>query len=272
MTGFPDIDKWVLGNQLRDIRIRLGLTLAQVGGRLDWSAPRVLRWETGDWKRQSRSELLSLLDVYDITGERRVQMIELFSEAKKRGQTTNDATNDLDVFAMFEERCTSLRTYQTSVVHGLLQSPGYARHLFSLHRPDEENDDPVRQRLARGERFFARSPAPMITVVMNTSVTQMAHTHPEVWYEQVDHIVELMRRHPNLAVHLVEGHPVPSGPFTIWSLRDPKAWTVAYSSGGLTRQFSYEQSVIDTLDDRWSRLLGAAASTPTTIQRLKEQR
>lgn len=99
-----------------------------------------------------------------------------------------------------EEVCVSLRQYQEKVVAGLLQTPGYARALFSQVFAPEEVEARVQARMSRQPRFLSDD-SPLLIVTLDESCLRQPVGGPEVMYDQLAHLLSAGQR-PNIRIQV----------------------------------------------------------------------
>ncbi|GJF26060.1 Scr1 family TA system antitoxin-like transcriptional regulator [Streptomyces sp. HO565] len=104
--------------------------------------------------------------------------------------------------ARMDAEAVALRAYQTQVVPGLLQTPGYATALFARRLVDPaEVEDRVRARLSRQRRFYDAG-GPLYVVVLDESCLRHVVGGPAVMREQCAHLLAVGRL-PNVRVQVV---------------------------------------------------------------------
>ncbi|MDQ2707306.1 MAG: helix-turn-helix domain-containing protein [Actinomycetota bacterium] len=74
----------ILARQLRLLREQAGLTLEEAAPKLDWSAATLSRIETAQQSVDVHG-VRSMLDLYDVGGDRWTELIELTRQTKQRG-------------------------------------------------------------------------------------------------------------------------------------------------------------------------------------------
>ncbi|GGV35198.1 hypothetical protein GCM10010277_20880 [Streptomyces longisporoflavus] len=151
-----------LGQQLKLLRERAGLTRAELGSRLGYGEDQITSVELG--RRIPKPELIDRADeVLNAGGVLRAMKEEV---ARARYPAFfRDA-------ARLEAEAVELQTYDTHVVNGLLQTEEYTRALLTMRRPllnEETIEQRVAARLARQE-IFNKWPAPLFSFVMEESV------------------------------------------------------------------------------------------------------
>ncbi|MFI5680663.1 helix-turn-helix domain-containing protein [Streptomyces cellulosae] len=103
--------------------------------------------------------------------------------------------------ARMDAEAVAVRAYQTQVIPGLLQTPDYARALFSrrLEKADEA-EDRVRARLSRQQRFYAVD-GPFYLVVLDESCLRNVVGGADVMRDQCAHLLNVGRL-PNIRIQV----------------------------------------------------------------------
>lgn len=120
-------------------------------------------------------------------------------------------------FHSVEGEAVMLQSYQPLLVHGLLQTPGYAAALL---RGDKEA---VEARLRRQSVLTRESPPPPVfSLLLDEVALHREVGGPAVMREQLQHLLT-MAELPDVTVQIVPGHGEHggnSGPFTLATLED----------------------------------------------------
>ncbi|MFJ9343882.1 helix-turn-helix domain-containing protein [Streptomyces sp. NPDC101733] len=95
-------------------------------------------------------------------------------------------------YAEMEAKAAYISSFQAQVVHGLLQTPAYARAVLGV-RGDEGLDGKVAARIER-QRILDREHPPLMWVVMSEAVLHQEIGGAEVMREQLDHLLDLRGR------------------------------------------------------------------------------
>jgi transcriptional regulator with XRE-family HTH domain len=225
-----------LRHELRRLREEAGLTHSEVARRLDWSASKLSRIETGQSRVQT-GDVRDLLEVYGVTDEATCSaLVQLAREARRRGWWTrySDVLGS-GIYVGLEAEASALHTYESMFVPGLLQTEDYARAIIRAGqtRPDPETlERRLAARLARQEMLNLPDP-PEIWAVVDESVINRPVGGPEVMRSQLQHLVDLGNR-PMAALTLqvlplsVGAHPGMNGPFVILEFHSPTDPTMVY--------------------------------------------
>jgi transcriptional regulator with XRE-family HTH domain len=143
-----------LAAALRQLREEHNLSCTDAGKAVGWSESKISRIETGRVGIQ-QPDLERLLDLYQVTGDRRAGLLTLRRQATHRGwwHSYSDALPSwFEAYVGLEDGAKSLFTYQNQLVHGLMQTEDYAAALIRAARPWASADEVERQLAARATR------------------------------------------------------------------------------------------------------------------------
>ncbi|MFF5071339.1 DUF5753 domain-containing protein [Micromonospora olivasterospora] len=154
-------------------------------------------------------------------------------------------------WAQTERDATSLRSFQASVVPGLLQTPEYAHAVLSSGPlAGDEVEGYVAARLERQAAVFGRARPPLAVFVVDEAALRRGD--PEVMHPQLDHLIAMAGR-PCVMVHVLPlragFHPGQAGAFVIAS-RDGAAdlgYIDDQAEGKITRDVAPLWRVWDTV-------------------------
>src|SRR6184192_417707 len=157
----PTVRRRRLASELRRLREAADLTIDEVGEKLECSASKISRIETGHVGVTPR-DARDMLALYGITGDEKEALVQLAREARKKGWW--HAYNEVftGAFVGLESDASSLHTHQALLVPGLLQTEGYIRAVVRATRPDApemEVERRVRARLTR-QKLLLSEPNP----------------------------------------------------------------------------------------------------------------
>jgi transcriptional regulator with XRE-family HTH domain len=230
MQHGPAVRRRKLGAELRALRARTGLTSGEAARLVGWHQSKVSRIETGA-SGVKPSDVRLLLDAYGVADpELRELLLTLAGSDDGVGRhhwwhayrgVLPPAYRD---FISLESQASAMRTLETSVVPGLLQTPEYARAVTGaavggLREPDERLDALVQVRLARQEVLRARPPLEL-SAVLDEAVLRREVGGPEVMERQLLHLLEAARL-PQVRIQVLPfaagAHIGITGPFVIFS-------------------------------------------------------
>lgn len=217
-----------LAAELRRLRQRADLTGGQVAARLGWkSRSKLSRIEQGS-SGLSEADLQSLLDLYNVTGAYRAELIALAEESRKSGSIQANSMRLPEEYAAFleaEADAESERIWEPQIVPGLFQVQDYTRALVRawvtrFPRPTGEVDRRVDARRLRQE-ILARNPPLMLAAVVDESVLYRQIGEESVMHRQLEHLVMLAEL-PKVEIRilpLLGDRPIVSGSFNYLQFR-----------------------------------------------------
>src|SRR6202453_2023988 len=144
MSDGPTVRRRRLGAELRRLREAHSRKLDEVAGELGLVASTLSRIETG--KAPIKTYYLNkLLDMYEVAdpGARQV-LVDMGREGHRKGwwaEYDDVLPSGFDIYVGLEAETAAVRSYEVSVVHGLLQTADYARavlgEMFPRHTADQ---------------------------------------------------------------------------------------------------------------------------------------
>jgi transcriptional regulator with XRE-family HTH domain len=273
----PTILRMVLGGQLRRLREAAGVSREAAGDAIRASGAKISRLELGrvGFKERDVADLLTLYGV-DQPDEREA-CLSLARQANARGwwhQYGDLLPSWFGTYLGLEQSARLLRGYEPQFVHGLLQTPEYARAVILLgHQQGSpaEIDRRVALRVRRQEILTSAEPLTLWTVIDEAALRRPIGGLP-VLRAQLEHLIALVER-PNVTVQVlpyaVGGHAAAGGPFTILRFDEPDLPDVIYleqltSALYLDKRQDVEQYL--TVMDQLSVQAAAPDQTPKLLK------
>lgn len=243
----PTIRRRRLGAELRRLRDAAGVTIDGVADRLECSASKVSRIETGHSMATVR-DVRDMLDIYGVDGAERDELIQIAREARQKGWWHPYSTVLTGAYVGMEAAAGSIRAYEQQVMPGLLQTEEYARAMIRSARPDitaDEVEQRVRVRLGRQSLLSQDDPIDL-WVVLDEAVVSRPVGGDAVMRTQLERLVEAADL-PNVTLQILPfeagGHAGMDGTFTILDFPEPGDPDVVYAenaTGGLFLEKSEE--------------------------------
>jgi transcriptional regulator with XRE-family HTH domain len=211
-----------LGILLRAIREERGLTIEQVAEHLMCTVNKVKRMESS-FRAGTLRDVRDLCNLYGVIDEaERGRIMNLAIEGKQQGwwQSYHLAYG---TYVGLETEAVVISAFQSSVLHGLLQTADYARagHEAAMPRlsPDQI-DMQIEAKLTR-QRILTRDKPPRVTVVLDEAALHRAVGGNLVMAAQLTKILDLSAL-PNVVVQILPfelgAHPALESNFTILGL------------------------------------------------------
>ncbi|MBG0857008.1 helix-turn-helix domain-containing protein [Streptomyces spinoverrucosus] len=228
MQHGPAVRRRKLGAELRTLRGRAGLTSGEAARLVGWHQSKVSRIETGA-SGVKPADVRLLLDAYGVDdAQLRDLLLALAGSGGGHGRdhwwhaykgvlppTYRD-------FISLESQAGAMRTLETSVVPGLLQTPEYARAVTraAVEGVTEDRLDAlVEVRLARQDVLRSHPPL-ALSAVLDEAVLRREVGGPEVMARQLERLVDAARL-PQVRLQVLPfaagAHIGITGPFVIFS-------------------------------------------------------
>lgn len=231
MQHGPAVRRRKLGAELRALRTGAGLTSGEAARLVGWHQSKVSRIETGA-SGVKPADVRLLLDVYGVQDAQLRQLMLALAgsdEGDGRDHWWHAYRGVLPTtyrdFISLESQASAMRTLETSVVPGLLQTPEYARAVTRAavggldDDADERLDALVAVRLARQDVLRAEPPLEL-SAVLDEAVLRREVGGPEVMERQLRRLVEAARL-PQVRLQVLPfaagEHIGITGPFVIFS-------------------------------------------------------
>ena len=231
----PSAARRQLGARLRQLRDNARLTGKAAGERTGTTHATISKYETG--KRLPELEQLDqLLDVYNVRDEsERAVFHELLDDASGDGwwEAYDDVLpHKFGTYIGLELDAAAVTSYEPLLIHGLLQTPEYARALLRAVRVTQYPDEVERLVEVRMRRkdLFHRSPPLQLTAIMEEAAIRRPVGGPEVLRNQLDHLLQVQEE-GNIRIHVLPvstgAHIGLDGPITLLSFEEEPS--VGYS-------------------------------------------
>ncbi|NIH88084.1 helix-turn-helix domain-containing protein [Amycolatopsis granulosa] len=235
----PTIRRRRLASELRRLRETADFTIDEVAEKLECSASKISRIETGHVGVTPR-DARDMLELYGIVGDEREALVQLAREARKPGWWQAYKEVFTGTFVGLEADASSLRAFQALLVPGLLQTEAYARAVIRAMRPDADESDIQRRvaaRTARQQLLTDENP-PSYWAVIDEAVLHRVVGGAEVMAHQAHRLLTVAQL-PHVTIQVVPfgagAHPGMEGPFLILGFpeqADPDVVYLDSTSGG----------------------------------------
>jgi DNA-binding XRE family transcriptional regulator len=196
-----------------------GLTRQELAHTLGVNPKTVQRWETGEHAplMSQRIDLARVLDEH--TAGCTITLVDVHRAIDDDNGPISGhrVTRRLGMLVALEQAAGALRTYQTTAVPGLLQTPEYAT-LVERMAPDRPPAKEVARRVALRMRRQKVLHSLFLSVLIDASVLLRETGGPEVMARQVDHLWEMAKR-SNVEIRVLpldeRAHAGAAGPFSL---------------------------------------------------------
>ena len=222
----PTVNKRQLGAELRRLRNARGLLIADASAHLGCSDTRISRMETGSGRVKPKTdEIVKLCELYGVTDERQVQaLLSMLTDSEQPGwwdAYRESLPSGLEVLLGLETDARAEHAWEPVLIHGLLQTPDYARAVVASHPGNRPHDieDLVSVRAKRQALLQPKDREPLeLWAVLDEQAVRRPIGGPEVMREQLRHLIEAAEL-PNVTLQLLPiakgAHPGLAGAFSI---------------------------------------------------------
>ncbi|MFE6333646.1 helix-turn-helix transcriptional regulator [Streptomyces sp. NPDC057798] len=252
-----------VGRQIKLWREAAGLKQTELGDAIGYGGDMVSAVERGT--RIPKPDFLDKTDEVTGAGGK-------VSAMKKDVEEARYPKNVRDLAKLEDDAC-ELGAYANHNMQGLLQTPEYARGLFSMRRPayaEDEIDRLVAARMAR-QHIFERVPLPLLTFVQDEVTLRRPIGGRMVLRQQLEHLLEIGRlRHVSIQVMPTdrEDHAGMSGPFRLLKLRNGK--TLGHSEGQRHSRVISDPREVHILEMRYGMIRAQALNPRESLIFIEE--
>lgn len=268
----PTVMKRSLSRKLVELRKQCGMSNAEVCKRLDWSVGKLHHMESASWIKPSGDDVAELCELYGVEGKQRDALIKLARDARQRGwwRRYNDVlANELPGF---EAGASQIRTFECTLVPGLLQSPKYIAYTAkAFGSRDTEIERRKEARLER-QKVLVRAVKPVRLHALIDESAILRLNDADVRAEQIDWLLKIGKRQ-NVTIEIV---PIAAGPyqgngevFTLLDFPDPADRSLVYVEGAMDERFLENFDEIERYTLRFDQIRASALDAKASAAYLR---
>ena len=233
----PVVPRRRLGAELRTLRDQAGLTIEDVAKELECSISKVSRLETGKGIPKCR-DVRDLLDRYGVTDPAcRDRLMRWVRDGQRQGwwHDYSDVLapdpedplvpDNLSRFVALEQDASEMRSFEVTLVHGLLQTEDYARAVLSTTSTAdrEATDRLVELRMRRQDRLYVDEDPLTVHMVLDEALLHRPIGGEQVMRAQLKRLLADAQR-PNITIQVlpfsIGAHRAMDGSFMVLSFPD----------------------------------------------------
>ncbi|WP_083913188.1 helix-turn-helix domain-containing protein [Nocardia concava] len=276
------------GTYIRELRTRSGKKPLAAGVEIDKSRQTVVRMENGYPTNASTNDIERLLGFYGASPEDRDEALRLWREMRaeeKIAQQQGDSRGYWQPYAdqvvahmprylRLEAAANRVTSYQSVLVHGLLQTSDYRRAIALIDEPDLSTVDAERRlELAVRRQERLNDPNFHLELLMSESVLRHQPGGPAVMAGQLSRLAEA-GEHDNISIRLI---PFDAGshrgltvqPFTLIQFpplsRDVADAPVVYLESGSAGVYHSKPELVGEYQEVLTRVRAVALSESDTL-------
>jgi transcriptional regulator with XRE-family HTH domain len=264
----PTVRRRRLGTELRRLRDKSGYKLEEVAAELGVAPSTLSRIETGKAPTKSAylSQMLEMFGVHD-TAQRQV-LVDMAREGHRKGwwAAYDDVLpSGFDIYVGLEAETAAIRSYEVSVVHGLLQTEEYARAVLWEMFPrntTEQIERLVDLRMTR-QRRLEDDPPLELWAILDEAVIRRTVGGAACMRSQLEHLLAAGERQ-GMTIQVLPfssgAHAGHGGPFSILEFPERSDAEVAYVESGAGIIYLEKDKEVRLRAEAFDRLRAAALS------------
>ncbi len=272
----PTVRRRRLALELRRLRESAKLTCEEVAERLECSASKISRVETGRVSVSPR-DVRDMLEIYGAPPEQRDSLVQLARDSRQKGWWHAYGDSVQPQFATYlglESAASDIRIYEVCLIPGLLQTEDYARALIRLGSAASEDEIRRRTELRVSRQEVLRGPnPPQLWAVVDEGALRRPVGGREVVLGQLRHLVQ-MADHPAVTLQILPfhagSHAAMGGPFTILRFAEPDLQDVVYIEQLTSALYLDKPSEVDSYLEVMEQLCLQAEPVANTTKVLKQ--
>lgn len=265
-----------LSEELVRLRKAAGLTVEEVTTKLNKSMGWLTYMENNKWVKANIRNITALLDLYEVTGRQREEILELARSATQKDWWL--AYRDIFPIKLpgFEAAATTIRTFEALLVPGLLQTKDYAaavaqgRRVFTPPVIARQ----VEARLTR-QKIFDRENPPQFWALIDEAALLRSVGGPDVMRHQIEHLMDMATR-PNITIQVVPltagAHAAMTGGFMILEFGNDRDAPLVYVEGVTRTQFMEKPEDVQSYTLTFEHVVTSALPPDESAARLAELR
>jgi transcriptional regulator with XRE-family HTH domain len=201
----PTVRRRRLALELRRLRESAKLTCEEVAERLECSASKISRVETGRVSVSPR-DVRDMLEIYGVPEDQRDSLVQLARESRQKGWWHAYGDSVQPHFATLlglESAASEIRIYEVNLIPGLLQTEDYARAVLAAGMVNSSRTEIERSVALRMERQqVTNANMPKVWTVLDEAALRRQVGGPEVMRVQLEHLRELSAM-PNVSLQVI---------------------------------------------------------------------
>jgi transcriptional regulator with XRE-family HTH domain len=219
----PTVRRRRLALELRRLREAAKLTCEEVAERLECSASKISRVETGRVSVSPR-DVRDMVEIYGIPEDQRESLVQLARDSRQKGWWHAYSDTIQPQYATYlglESAASEIRIYEVSLIPGLLQTEEYARSVISagmMNSPHEDIERRVALRMARQQPALTKAESPKLWAVLDEAALRRRVGGSGLMRIQLEYLLEVAQL-PNVAIQVIPfgggAHPAMGRPFVV---------------------------------------------------------
>jgi transcriptional regulator with XRE-family HTH domain len=272
----PFVRRRRLAAELRALREDRDLTTDELARLIHQSRSKISRLENGQL-RPDLAEIMDLLDVLEVTGDRWDTVVRLARDAAARGwwDSFGDTMGARQrLYADLESGAEGIRSYNQTGIPAILQTKEFIAALVELdqgegpldYRPERMAD----ARLHRQRRLLSPE-GPTYETVLDEFVVRRLGVPAAVMAAQLQHLIDVVSAEPRVTVRVlpydarIAGGLLPKSSFSLYAFPDPADPPMAVVDTVTTDLVHTEKREVSRYTGHYDRLCRVALSPADSL-------
>ncbi|MFJ1549607.1 Scr1 family TA system antitoxin-like transcriptional regulator [Streptomyces sp. NPDC088246] len=250
------------GSELRRLREAAGMSQSELGDRVFCSGTYIGLFEMAE--RRPQEDMSRAFDELLGSGEHLQRLCRLARKSKVASYFADAAELQL--------QASSIESYTSMVVLGLLQTESYARALTRAAHPFADAqviEGHVKTRMERTSLLDSPT-APVLWVVLHEAALLLPVGGPAVMAEQLDHLAEQIASRPRVVTQVLPfsagAHPFLHSSMTLMQFTD--APSIVYTESAYSGQLVEEPRLVEQYRSAYDLARAVALSPETSLDRI----
>lgn len=269
-----------LGRYLKELREKRGVTVAAGARALEWSTAKLWRVETGRVAVRTH-DVQVICRVYRASDEVTQVLTGLAKQSRAKGwwHAYGDAIPEwFNLYVGLEAAASRIRTYDSELIPGLLQTKAYSQAIVSTDRPhltSEAVDRAVAVKLHRQRLLTRHLPdPPEFEVLLSEAVLRRPISDRAAMSGQLHHLAEQVERLANVAVRVLPLAAGPTrasgtGPFVLLDFPDDDECSIVYSEGATGALYLDKAAELATHNAIWASVAERTLSEEQSVRLIR---
>ncbi|MFY9807304.1 MAG: helix-turn-helix transcriptional regulator [Pseudonocardiaceae bacterium] len=279
----PVVPRRRLGAELRTLREQADLTIEDVAKELECSVSKVSRLETGQGIPKVRDvrDLLNRYGVMDqahrdrfmrwVRDGQRQGWWHDYSDVLAAGAEDPLVPDNLSRYVALEQDADEVRSFDTTLVHGLLQTKDYAHAVLSTtSAADREvTNRLVELRMRRQDRLYVDDDPLIVHMVLDEAVLHRPIGGATVMRAQLTRLLADARR-PNITIQVlpfrIGAHRAMDGSFMVLAFSDSDDNDLVYVESHLGQLYLEKEHDVEVYNKIFDELVDRGLSSEQSIE------
>lgn len=256
MTAGPTVVRRQLGRALKRLRNAAQVSVDQVVARRELGISRAKLYKLEAGQHPVKPQDIVVLCQYFGGSKEEASRLTALALATQ-GQADAAIPEWFHLYRDLEQIASRIRTYDSDVIPGPLQTADYARAVFRAspkHTDEEAIGHQVALRLERQERLFAHGLGPRLIVVLNEAVLVRPFGGEDVLKAQVEHLRALDQRadvEVGVLPFVAGAYAATEGAFRILDFDDPDDPNIVYLEAHVAARYLQKPDEYAAYQDIW---------------------